>query len=84
MNAQNCSIPIDETCFGRLYFSQNSCTYILKSQNRYIDNSITGCQCPHSSSDRWCENNLCLNLSCQHHDTCQRLPYERTKCICTE
>ena len=38
---------------------------------------LSECQCPHGYNDRWCENDLCLNLSCQHNGTCARLLYEQ-------
>ena len=58
--------------------------YTLKSHNGYVDNSITEYQCHYGYNGRWYENDLCLNLNCQHNGTYQRLPYEQTKCICTE
>ena len=63
---------------------ENNSRCILKSHNRCVDNPITECQCPRGYSGRWCANDLCLSLNCQHNDICQRLPYEQTKCICTE
>ena len=77
-------MSIDETCFGLLYACQNKSTCILKSQNLCVNNPRSERRCSHGDNGRWCENDLCLNLNCQHNGTCQRLSYEQAKCICTK
>ncbi|CAF1001650.1 unnamed protein product [Adineta steineri] len=82
--SSNCSISLNETCFGRLKPCQNNGTCILKSTNLYVDYPETECQCHDGYNGQWCENDLCLKLNCQHNGTCQRLSNGQAKCLCTE
>ncbi|CAF5016122.1 unnamed protein product, partial [Rotaria sp. Silwood1] len=80
----NCSISLNETCFGHLKSCQNNGTCIIKSANLYVNNPQTECQCHDGYSGQWCENDLCLKLNCQNNGTCQRLPNKKAKCLCTQ
>ncbi|CAF2149828.1 unnamed protein product [Rotaria magnacalcarata] len=80
----HCSMSLDETCFGHLKPCQNNGKCIRKSLSLYVDNPETECQCQDGYSGQWCENDLCLKLSCQHDGTCQRLPNRVAKCLCTK
>ena len=82
--SSNCSISLDETCFGRVKSCRNNGTCLLKSANLYVENPQTECQCRDGYNGMLCENDLCTKLHCQHNGTCQRLPNGQAKCLCVE
>ena len=82
--SSNCSISLEETCFGRVKSCRNNGTCLMKSTNLYVDNPQTECQCRDGYDGFLCELDLCSTLRCEHNGTCQRLPQGQAKCLCTE
>lgn len=82
--SSNCSMTLDQTCFGRQSFCQNNGTCVLKSSNLYVDNPESECQCRDGYKGQRCEIDLCAELNCQNNGTCQRLPNKDAKCLCTK
>lgn len=80
----DCSRSINETCLGTVHSCQNNGTCQLLSDSLYVDQPKVECQCQLGFFGQWCQEDACLNLSCQHESRCQRLPNGKAECLCDE